>query len=344
MRYRAYAHAGLFLMASLSFVHGLDYEQKLLIENQGLDLTMLKGHPASHGALTNESGQLSNSSSSDVDLGALNADLTGNSSEPDALSSLLGNSNSEDISSGLDSLLGNDTAMPKKSDSDGLDNLLSELNAETSPKEPNGLEGLNAILDKPAEPEPEAAGNEALAGLDSLLADNNKPAANTPAPSGLSGLDSILGGLGESIEIEEVKIEGLGVEEKKPEPKKVEKPKEKPKPVKKAKSKNTATTAVEKGAPKTEPEKTITVDTSAQADITPLERKLYVKSGTEFGQLLDHIAQLGGWQLKTSSRFNALSSNKVGLNFQNVPLKFVLKWLSTQTGLQYKLSKETLSI
>jgi hypothetical protein len=328
-------------MASLSLAHSLDYEQKLLIENQGLDLTNLKGQPPSHDALTSEIGQLSASSDTDVGLGSLNTTLSDNPSDTDALSGLLGNSDSTDLASGLDSLLGNNTEMPNKTETDGLDNLLGDLNADSSQKT-NGLEGLDALLDTPAEPEPEAAGNEALAGLDSLLADNKAPEKAPSAPGGLSGLDSFLGGLGGGIEIEEVKIEGLGSKE--------EAKKETPKPAKKTTSqsikkedKKTKKASLDKKS-KPEAKKMTPQDSSTQMDIAPLDRKLFVQSGTEFGQLLEQIAQLGGWKLKTGSKFSAISKNKVGLSFQNVPLKFVLKWVSTQTGLQYKLRQETLSI
>lgn len=347
MRYQKYAQISLFFMAS-SLAHGLDYEQKLLIENEGLDLTMLKGHPASHQVLTSESGQLSASSKSDSGLDALGATLGETPSTDDALSSLLGNS-TNDISTGLDSLLGNDSDMPKKVDTSGLDNLLGDLNAE-APKESTGLEGLDSLFDTPAPEETKPVNDDPLANLDSLLADNDKPAkTETAAPSGLSGLDSFLGGLGGGIEIEEVKIEGLGSEEKKePEPKKEEpKPIEKKEEPKPAKKEPIPTKAAQTKAPEkkeVKPKPTPQVKVALQADITPLERRLYVKSGTEFGQLLEQIAQLGGWELKTGTKFSELSKRKVSLSFQNVPLKFVLKWVSTQTGLKYKLSKETLSI
>ena len=78
--------------------------------------------------------------------------------------------------------------------------------------------------------------------------------------------------------------------------------------------------------------------------ITPLDRKLKTDADINFNDLIQKIATVGGWQLELSEDFTLLSTKKIGLRFNNVPLSFLLKWVSSQTGLPYKLKKEKLSI
>jgi len=296
---------GFLILAGLTSAHALDFEQQLLIENKGLDIVLSQDALPKSVNLASDSQQSSQKNSSSF-----------SSAAEAGLDSLLGAPSADSIDSGLDDLLGNDSL----STDDALGDLLGDLDSNNSTE---GLGGLDALLGE-VEPTEDAA---APSGFDGLLADIGSPAEpDTSDP--LSDLDTLLGG----VEIEETKIEGLGDSEtaapevKEEMPKKVAK-KETSKPVKEK----------EKQA-KNKPKALVT------EIIIPLDRKLKTEANISFNDLVQKIATVGGWQLNLSEEFKSLSTKKIGLRFNNVPLSFLLKWVSSQTGLSYKLKKEKLSI
>ena len=335
MRKRKLKRLCVVFLVGLPLAHSLDFEQQLLIENNGLDLT-LRNVPV-HKSLIDEDVN----SETTTSLGEFDSIDPAQNKNSD-LSNLLGYGDTPpqvNIDSDLDSLLGDSPDSPAQSSDGSLDSLLDDLNTPTAP-EPTGLDSLDALLGTPLAPI-ETESND-LGRLGLLTADNSSPA--TTSPGGLSGLDGILGNLGGALEVEEIEIEGLGTE-KKEAPKKVPNPKkEKAKKVTEKKHTNTDSKKVKITEKKHHDKEKETYKKNLQLEINPLDRKLIVKSGINIDQLVEKIAKLGRWQLEKSDRFSAISNKKISLSFQNVPLRFLLKWVSTQTGLEYKLKKHTLYI
>lgn len=348
---------GLLMLAGLTTAHALDFEQQLLIENEGLHIVLAQDALPKSVNLASDTQQAPQESSSNF-----------SSSAEAGLDNLLGTASADSIDSGLDSLLGND---PLPTD-DGLGDLLGGLD---SGNEAEGLGGLDALLDDTPSEKPMT--DDGLGGLDALLGDTDTvevPATNDPlsgldsilgeaeiseeaaAPSGfdglladigspaepetvdpLSGLDGLLGG---SVEVEEAKIEGIGKQDepkmKKEKPKKVSK-EQVTKPSKEtSKTKKNTSKKLKQNKKMSEP--------LIEEVISPLDRKLKTDADINFNELIQQIATIGGWQLNLSEEFKSLSTKKIGLRFNNVPLSFLLKWVSSQTSLPYKLKKEKLSI
>lgn len=291
------------LMSLPPYLGAIDIEQQLIIENQELDLTILGEKLPTHQNLINNKNSAQSPSSSSPD-------------STDPLTGFLDKAPATvNIDAGLDALLGSAPSTPETTTS-----------------------ALDALLSATEKPE---ATTQALSGLDALLADTNanNTQPNVPSAGGLSGLDSLLGNLG-AVQIEEVKIEGLG--ETKPST---------PEPVaaKPVEDKVTAKDPVKVETAEVGPVDDATaikespaITQNDQSSIEPLSRKLRTESGLNLEQLVDQMVALGGWKVVKSKAFMSKSNLNISLSFQNVPLSYLIKWINTQTGLKIELKHNTL--